>query len=460
MYQPDLYKTTIEGREIEFSFAVLNGSVLTMDKSFHRYDHGMVLIAGNNIVYAGDEQKGLVEEIPPSSFLNAKGGIIIPGLINTHTHIGMSFFRSLADDKVDRLRKYIFPMEREFVTPELVYWASLHTISEMILGGTTTFADMYYYEEMTAKATAESGLRAVLGESVTSEPCPDSSGADESIEKARELNRVFGSSKRIIPGIAPHAPYSLSRKDLELVAAFAAEEKVPILSHLAEMPFEEAFIKEKHGMRPIPYYDACGLLTSNATMAHCIFANQQDRKLLVNRKTGIAHNAAANSKSGKGIAPAYEFFIEGARIGIGTDGPMSGNTMDLVHQLGAVSRFQKVRLNNPALMTPIQVMEMATIGGARALHLEKKTGSIESGKRADITIFSIDAPSMFPVYDPYAALVYSASPSDVSSVIVDGEVLMKERKLLHMDTAGIREAALSYTDTIREKINRTIPGII
>ncbi len=456
MQQPDLYKISMDGSEFEFTTAIVNGTVLTMDDSFTRYDHGMVLISGNTIIYTGHEQKELLKNVPPSSCLDAEGGIVIPGLINTHTHIGMSFFRTLADDRADRLKKYIFPLEKKFVNPELVYWASLHTISEMLLGGTTMFADMYYFEEMTARAAGESGMRAIAGESVISSPGPDASGFEEGLEITRNLVRNFKDSEMITPAVAPHAPYSLTRNDLELTASFSEENNIPVLSHLAEMPFEEAYTLERHNMRPVPFYDSCGLLTDRSIMAHCIFTEKHDRTTLISRGTGIAHNTGANAKSGKGIAPAYEFYIEGARIGLGTDGPMSGNTMDIIHQLNAVSKFQKTRLHDPTIMTPRQVLEMATIRGAQALHMENSTGSLEPGKRADITIISTDSPAMFPVYDPYAAVVYCASPSDVRTVVSDGKVLVNNKKLLSLDTAGIREAASAFTERIRREADRLV----
>jgi 5-methylthioadenosine/S-adenosylhomocysteine deaminase len=431
------------------SHGIVNGIVLTMDNTLQTYEPGMVLYTGNTITYVGPHQENLIDSIAPENMIDAERGIILPGFINTHTHIGMSLFRTLADDTPDRLRKVLFPLEKKFVTPELVYWASLHTISEMILGGITTFADMYYYETQTAKAAIETGIRAIVGQSISHDPSPDSASAQEGLERTLELATFLATNDRVSAAIAPHAPYTLTREELELCAELSANHNLHLLSHLAEMPFEEPFTQEKYGMRPVPFYHSCGLLNAQATMAHCIFCNEHDRTLLIQTETGISHNPSANSKSGKGIAPAYEFFQQKARIGIGTDGPMSGNTMDLLHQLGIVSKLQKTRLNDPTVMTPRQVLHMATIGGAKALHKEDSIGSLEVGKRADIVIISAQSPAMYPIYDPYSAIVYGASPSDVSTVVVDGRLLMHKRILLHMDLQSIRGSATYFVEKIR-----------
>ncbi len=443
-----------EGKESAFTNAVVNGTVLTMDGSLSVHAPGMVLFQGNRITYTGPWERKIADKLGPEAVIDAKGGIILPGFINTHTHAGMSFFRTLADDKADRLRKFIFPLEKEFVTPKLVYWATLHTISEMLLGGTTTFADMYFFEEMSAEAALYSGIRAVTGESVTSFPSPDASGFDRGMERTEELAEYLKDSERVTAAVAPHAPYSLDRGDLEKTAEFSETRGIPVLSHLAEMPFEEEYTLEKYGMRPVPYYDSCGLLTGRSLMAHCIFADESDRKLILERNTGVSHNPSANAKSGKGIAPAFEFFSEGLRAGLGTDGPMSGNTMDMINILGITSKLQKIRFKDPSVMNPVQVLQMATAGGARALHMEKTTGSLEPGKYADITVISVRSPSMFPVYDPYSAVVYCASPSDVDTVIADGKVLVKDGKLTAIDTEAVREASSSFISKIRKESGR------
>lgn len=435
--------------------AITNGTILTMDSHWTVHERGMVVIKGNTICEVGPLDLGRLEafQVPPDGRIDAAGGIVIPGLINTHTHIGMSLFRSLADDRPNRLHEVIFPLERSQVNPRLVHLASLHSLVEMISGGTTCFADMYYHATETARAARQSGIRGVIGQAVAKDGGPDAADFLEAVELVEALHGSLQDDPLLRAAIAPHAPYSLTASELGTCADLSERLDLAILSHLAEMPFEESYVIEHHGLRPIPFYHKCNLLGRRSTMAHCIFASPEDRRLLVETETGIAHNPSANSKSGKGIAPAHEFFQAGARLGLGTDGPMSGNTMDLIHQLGITAKMQKVRLADPTVMTPRQVIRCATIGGAEALHMEQVTGSLEVGKRADIVVIGTDSPAMFPVYDPYAALTYSASPSDVVLTMVDGNILMRERKLTTLDAQAIRAEAGDIVSSIRTRFS-------
>jgi cytosine/adenosine deaminase-related metal-dependent hydrolase len=438
--------------------AIINGTVLTMDQQWTEFEQGMVVINGATIAEIGPYDHNRLDklQIPQSRCIDAQGGIIIPGLVNTHTHIGMSLFRSIADDRPIRLKEVIFPLERSEVTSKLVYVSSLHSLTEMILGGTTCFADMYYFSSETARSARESGIRGIIGQAVASNGGPDAPDFLHAVELVEHLREFIAGEKLLQAAIAPHAPYSLTKHELIKCASLSETYDLTILSHLAEMPFEESFVVEHHGLRPIPFYNQCGLLNQRSTMAHCIFASQEDRKLLIETQTGIAHNPSANSKSGKGIAPAFEFYVEGARIGLGTDGPMSGNTMDLIHQLGITAKLQKVRLKNATVMTPRQVLRCATIGGAEALHMEKITGSLEIGKQADIAVIGTKNPSLFPIYDPYAAIVYSASPSDVILTMVDGKVLMRNHKLTTLDDQIIRKESYDFVNSIRKRYSHLL----
>ena len=443
---------------VETRQAIINGLVLTMDRKWTEFKRGMVVIEGETITEIGSYDSDYLDQlnIPQSGRIDAKGGIIIPGLVNTHTHIGMSLFRSLADDRANRLKEVIFPLERSEVTSNFVYISSLHSLTEMILGGTTCFADMYYFSSETARSARESGIRGIIGQAVAGNGGPDAPDFSHAMELVEQLQESVAEEKLLQPAIAPHAPYSLSEHELIQCATLSETHGLTILSHLAEMPFEESYVVDRHGVRPIPFYNRCGLLSRRSTMAHCIFASPEDRKLLIETQTGIAHNPSANSKSGKGIAPAFEFYVEGARIGLGTDGPMSGNTMDLIHHLGITSKLQKVRLKNATVMTPRQVLRCATIGGAEALHMEKITGSLEVGKRADIAVIGTENPSLFPIYDPYAAIVYSASPSDVILTMVDGKVLMRNRKLTTLDDRLIRKESYVFVNSIRKRYSHLL----
>lgn len=409
------------------NMVISNGVLVTINSTKAVHEKGMVVINNDTISYAGGENNTLIP--PNSKVIDAKGGIIMPGLINTHTHIGMSLFRTLADDTADRLKKYLFPLEKKFVTPELVYWASLYTLTEMIEGGTTTFADMYYFEDVVADATEKAGVRGILGESVLNFPAPDAKEPYGGFDYTEKFLNLYSNHPLITPALAPHAPYSLDFENLKKTAALAEEWDIPVLSHLAEMPFETRQIEEEYGMSPVELYSKTGLLSPRMTAAHCIYIDDKDINLLKTSGTGVAHNVAANLKGGRGVSPALKMFDMGIPIGIGTDGPMSGNTMDLINLLGYTAKIHKLDNKDRTLMPPQKVVEMATIGGARAIHIENKTGSLETGKKADIIIVSTDSTSMFPIYDYYSALVYCASPRDVNTVVINGELVMEDRKI-------------------------------
>ncbi len=421
------------------NMVINNGVLITMNSSKAVYEKGMVVINNDTISYAGKENNTLIQ--PNSKVIDAKGGIIMPGLINTHTHIGMSLFRTLADDTADRLKKYLFPLEKKFVTPELVYWASLYSLTEMIEGGTTTFADMYYFEDVVADAAVKAGVRGILGESVLNFPAPDAKEPYGGFACTEKFLNSYSNHPLITPALAPHAPYSLDFENLKKTAALADEWNIPVLSHLAEMPFETRQISEEYGMSPVELYSKTGLLSPRMTAAHCIYVNDKDINLLKNSGAGVAHNVAANLKGGRGVSPALKMFDMGIPIGIGTDGPMSGNTMDLINLLGYTAKIHKLDNKDRTLMPPQKVLEMATIGGARALHIENKTGSLETGKKADIIIVSTDSTSMFPIYDYYSALVYCASPRDVNTVIINGELVMEDRDIKTFSKKETRAAA-------------------
>jgi cytosine/adenosine deaminase-related metal-dependent hydrolase len=432
------------------SICIRGGTVLSMDKDFHVYEPGMIIIEDGLITYAGPEKKVSFEG---HTLVDGSDHIIIPGLINTHTHLGMSLFRTLGDDKANRLRDFIFPLERKMVSAELVYWASLHSLSEMILGGTTTCADMYYFSSHSARAADTIGMRAIIGQSVTTQPAADAESISEAIGLVKDLESNYKGHPLITAAIAPHAPYTLSREDARKCAANAEQLNLPILSHLAEMPFEQDYTIEHFGMRPVDYYNSIGLLGDRAVMAHCIHVNESDISLLKATNTGIAHNPSANSKSGKGTAPAYRMFKQDVRIGLGTDGPMSVNSIDLVSQLNITAKMQKQLEGDPVIMGAQDVLYMATMGGARALHMEQQIGSLEAGKFADITMISTQSPRLYPVYNPYSAVVYCAAASDVSTVFIHGRCVLKKGHLQTADTDEIREAAGEFTEKIRSEFS-------
>ncbi len=429
---------------------IRNGVVLSMDSNKTVYKKGMVIITGDTISYTGREESSMIPRT--SEIVDAKGGIIMPGLINTHTHIGMSLFRTLADDTADRLKKYLFPLEKKFVTPALVYQASLYSLTEMIEGGTTTFADMYYFEEKVADAAVKAGIRGILGESILNFPAPDSKEPYGGFVYTEKFMDSYSGNPLITPALAPHAPYSLDYNNLKKTAELAEKWNIPVLSHLAETPFETKQIADEFGLSPVQLYSRAGLLTPRLTAAHCIYIDDHDIDLIKHSGTGVAHNVAANLKSGRPISPALKMFDKGIPIGLGTDGPMSGNTVDIINLLGYTAKIHKLDNADRTVMPPEKVLEMATIGGARALHIDDKTGSLEAGKKADIIIVSTDSTPMFPIYDYYSAMVYCASPRDVNTVIINGKMIMQERELTTLNKNEIKTEAAKMVVKIKKQL--------
>jgi cytosine/adenosine deaminase-related metal-dependent hydrolase len=415
---------------------VTNAHVVTMNARKDVIENGAVIIKDSLILAVGPG--ALADRYVAPKTIDAGGDLVLPGMINTHTHAPMTVFRGLGDDVPDRLRRFIFPLEKNLVDRELVYWGALHGIIEMIEGGVTTMVNMYYFEEEVARAAKRAGMRGVLGQTVINFPAPDSSEPYGGLARVREFAAAYRGDPLITPAIAPHAPYTVDREHLLKVAALSAELDLPVLMHVAEMTEEMTSLRKDYNMTPIEYLDSVGLLNRRLIAAHCIFVTDADIALLKARDAGIAHNMVANIKSAKGVAPVLKMFNQDLRVGLGTDGPMSGNTLDIVGQLGYVAKLHKLDNKDRNVMPALNVVEMATRGGARALHREDQLGSLEPGKLADVIIIDKDATHLIPLYDPYSALVYAASPRDVRTTIIHGRVVMEDRRITTVDVAEVR----------------------
>jgi len=309
---------------------------------------------------------------------------------------------------------------------------------EMVQGGVTTIADMYYYEDEVAKAARKIGLRGILGETVLNAPAPDAAEPYGGIAYARKFIEEFHGDPLITPAFAPHAPYTVDAEHLRIIQKDADTLDTPILMHVAEMPSEVADIRKEFNKTPIEYLDSIGLLTPRLVAAHCIFASDSDIALLKAHDVGVAHNMESNIKSAKGVAPAWKMFTQGVRVGLGSDGPMSGNTLDLMHQLGYVAKVQKLANHDRNIMPAIDVVEMATMGGARALHMEDRIGSLEPGKLADLVLLDHNATTFTPFYDIYSTLVYAATAQDVRTTIIQGRIIMQDRKINTVNVEEVR----------------------
>jgi 5-methylthioadenosine/S-adenosylhomocysteine deaminase len=434
---------------------VTNAHVLTMNERKEIHENGAVIIKDSRIVAVGPAT--LADRYTAPKTIDAGGDLVLPGMINTHTHAPMTVFRGLGDDVPDRLRRFIFPLEKALVDRELVYWGALHGIVEMIEGGVTTMVNMYYFEDEIAKAAKLAGMRAILGQTVINFPAPDAKEPYGGLAHARTFAAAYRNDPLITPAIAPHAPYTVDREHLLKIAALSAELDLPVMMHVAEMTEEMTSLRKEYNMTPIEYLDSVGLLNRRLIAAHCIFVTDSDIALLKARDVGIAHNMVANIKSAKGVAPALKMYDEGLRVGLGTDGPMSGNTLDLIGQLGYVAKLHKLDRKDRNVMPALHVVDMATRGGARAIHREKDLGTLEAGKLADVIIIDKDATHLIPLYDPYSALVYAASPRDVRTTIIHGRVVMEDRKLTTIDVAEVRAQMRAIAARINTAIAKGIP---
>ena len=433
---------------------VTHAYVVTMNPTKDIYEDGAIVIQNGHIVAVGPAAISTHFRAPRT--IDAAGDIVMPGMINAHTHAAMTVFRGLADDVPDRLQRFIFPLEHKLVDREIVYWGSLHGMVEMVQGGVTTIADMYYFEDEVARAAKQIGLRGILGETVLNAPAPDAREPYGGIAYALNYIQEFRRDPLITPAFAPHAPYTVDAEHLRIVQQDADAQDVPILMHVAEMPDEVATTKDKFNKTPIEYLDSIGLLTPRLVAAHCIFVTDSDIALLKARDVGVAHNMAANIKSAKGVAPAWSMFKQGVRVGLGTDGPMSSNTLDIIGQLGYVAKVQKLANHDRNIMPAIAVVEMATMGGARALHMEDRIGSLENGKLADVIVLDHNATTMMPFYDVYSALVYAASARDVKTSIIQGRVIMQDRKINTVDVADVRAHMFDLSHKITAAVEQGI----
>nr|WP_323085880.1 amidohydrolase [Providencia alcalifaciens] len=430
---------------------IVDGTVLTMDANNQVIENGTVVIDKNKIIAVGGPE--LAAKYTARKQLNVDGDIVMPGLINTHTHASMTVFRSLADDVPDRLHRYIFPLESKMVSREMVRIGANLANVEMVKGGVTTYVDMYYFEDEVAKTVDKIGMRAILGESVIKFPVADAKNADEGIAYAVSFINQYKDHPRITPAFAPHAPYTNTTEHLQKIAKLSQELNVPVMIHLAETDREqEEIAKRTGGKSPVQYMADIGALNNKVIAAHAIMVDENDIDLLKQYDVGVAHNVSANTKSAKGVAPVTAMLAKGVRVGLGTDGPMSSNTLTTMNELNLVGKIHKLENKDRAAMPPITVVELATKGSAKAIHMEDKLGSLEAGKLADIIVVDTKSPNMVPMYSPYAALVYGANASNVRHTIVDGNLLMEDRKVLTVDENAIVKEALQFADQVRKTV--------
>ncbi len=416
-----------------------NALVLTMDEDLNQYHPGAVAINGDSIVAVGPEEE-IKKKYSGKEVIDCSGKVLMPGLINAHTHVPMTLLRGLADDlRLDVwLLGYMMPVEREFVSPEFVRLGTLLACAEQIRSGVTTFNDMYYFEEDVAKATVEAGMRAVCGQTVMKFPAPDAKSYEDSLAMAREFIRKWKGHPLIVPAVSPHAPYTCTAEILQATAELAKEFDVPLHTHLAETAIEVENMRKENGMPVIPYVKKQGLLEAKVIAAHCVHVDMGEIRTLFHAGAGVSHNPSSNLKLASGFAPVTKMLEVGLNVGIGTDGPASNNDLDMFEEVRLAAFVAKAVTNDPTSVPASQALLMATRLGAQALHIGHLTGSLEPGKRADLILVDLsplhNSPSFKRAPDnAYAQIVYASKSTDVSDVMVNGKWLMRNRQLLTLN---------------------------
>ncbi|HEY4666866.1 MAG TPA: amidohydrolase family protein [Anaerolineales bacterium] len=431
-----------------------NAHVVTMDDRFQVFPEGALAILDGELVAVGPSQE-VLSSYPEAEVVDCGGKALIPGLINAHTHAAMSLLRGMADDRrLDVwLLGYIMPVEREFVTPEFVRLGTSLACAEMIRSGVTCFADMYYFEETVAEAVAEAGMRALCSQTVLKFPTPDAESYEDALQRASEFIRRWRHHPLIVPSVAPHAAYTSTPEILRACTDLAVEFDVPLHIHIAETAQEVQDWRKTYDMPVVPWVKKQGLFEAKVLAAHCVHVDIGEIHTLQHVGAGVSHNPSSNLKLASGFAPVTQMLAEGIHLGIGTDGPASNNDLDMFEELRLASFVAKVRSGDPTAAPARTTLAMATILGAKALHLGHLTGSLEPGKRADLALVDLDTLHSNPHFDHdpesvYSRLVYTAKASDVTDVMVDGRWLMRERELLTVHTDELLPAAAEFAKRI------------
>ncbi len=414
---------------------IYNGVILTMDNQNNIIPNGFLAISGNTISYIGKDKKG---SIRAQKEINAEGGLILPGLINGHTHAAMTLFRGLADDLplMDWLNNYIFPAETK-MDADFVRVGALLACAEMIMSGTTTFCDMYLFEEEVAKVAREVGMRCLVGEVLYDFNSPNYGPIEKGLEYTESLIQKWKDDPLVSIAVEPHSLYTCSPELLTAANRLALKYNVPLIIHVAETLSEVAEVKKNYGKGPFEYLYSLGLLGPHLIADHCVHLDELDIKTMAKHRVKAIVNPESNMKLASGIAPVPEMLAQGVTVGLGTDGCASNNNLDLFGEMDTAAKIHKIQTMDPTVMDAVTVLRMATIEGAKALGFEDITGSLEVGKKADVIIMDMDKPHLTPMYNPYSQLVYAATGHDVKHSIIDGRIVMEDKNLLTIDVEDI-----------------------
>ncbi|MEM7802703.1 MAG: amidohydrolase family protein [Chloroflexota bacterium] len=433
---------------------VLSGTIITMNEEMDLIPNGAVAISGMNIVALG-EKETILAAYTPEELVDCSDHVLLPGLVNAHTHVPMTLLRGLNDDlRLDVWLGYLMPLEREFVTPDFVKLGATVACAEMVRSGITTFADMYYFESDIAETTAAAGLRALLGQTVLMFPSPDASTYNAALDLCREFIEAWRGHELIVPAVSPHAWYTATPELLRACADLALEYDVPLHTHISETLIEVENCRDQHGTTPVNWNQDHRILDTKLLAAHCVHIDRGEMRLLKKAGAGVAHNPTSNLKLSSGIAPVPEMLEEGINVGIGTDGPASNNDLDMFEEVRLAALLAKVFRHDPTDLPAREALKLATIGGARAVHMGDITGSLEVGKRADFITVDCGGIHNRPHFhnNPdavYSRLVYASKSTDVINVMCNGRWLMREQNLLTID----EESALEKADQVAREID-------
>jgi 5-methylthioadenosine/S-adenosylhomocysteine deaminase len=434
---------------------ITNGIVVTMDGVGRVLSPGAVAISGTSIV-AVDAADRIGRDFKAAQVIDATGRVVMPGLINTHTHAPMVLYRGLGDDLalMDWLQKYIFPAEAKTVSPAFVRTGTRLAALEMIRSGTTMYADMYYFEEEIARATREAGLRGVLGQSIIEFPVPDAKTPADALARAEKFIQEFHKDSLIVPAVAPHSVYTLDAATLRRSRDLAAKYSVPLLIHLNETEDETRLSLERHKARPVAALTALGFWGPQVVAAHGVWLQPDEIEVLRSHGAGVSHNPESNMKLASGTAPVQAMLKTGMAVGLGTDGAASNNDLDMFEAMRQTAFLHKLMSRDPRAVSARVALEMATLGGARVLGRDKELGSLEAGKLGDVIVVRMDRPRQTPMYDPISHLVYVTRGDDVETMIVNGKLLMRDGRVLTLDEADVLAAARQAANLVRAAVQQ------
>ncbi len=428
---------------------VVGGTVLTMEPGSEPIKNGAVAVADGRIAAVGPAEE-LLELSPSGEVLNAGNSIIVPGLVNTHSHLAMTLLRGIADDipLKDWLEQHIWPVESKLMDRETVRLGTELATAEQLLAGVTTTADMYFFGDEVAAVLTEAGMRGLVAESLIDSATPRCATPEEMFEKQRELLETYSDHPLITPSVAAHSPYSVGAVNLVKEAELAEEYEVQMQIHLAETTWEVEKLLGEKGVSPVAYLADLGVLSERTVAAHCVHVSQEDIELLAEFEAGVSHNPVSNLKLGSGVSPVPALIENGIKVGLGTDGAASNNTLDLLRDMQLAALLHKGMTGDPTVLPARTMLELATTNGARVLGLEK-TGVLAEGCEADLICVAVDGPRTAPMYDPFSHLVFAARSCDVRHVMIRGQVVVRNHELQTMDRERIEAHAREFSETIR-----------